>query len=69
MEINRAMFGALAIAGVVASGGGAYLASRHNAASAQPTPANLATATGVVTETENAIAPPPATVPTEPVPR
>ena len=30
MEINRAAFGALAVFGVVAAGGGAYLANRHN---------------------------------------
>ena len=30
MEINRAAFGALAVIGVVAAGGGAYLANRHN---------------------------------------
>ena len=29
MEINRAGFGALAVAGIVAAGGGAYLANRH----------------------------------------
>ena len=30
MEINRAAFGALAVFGIVAAGGGAYLANRHN---------------------------------------
>ena len=30
MDINRAGFGALAVAGIVAAGGGAYLANRHN---------------------------------------
>ncbi len=39
MEINRAAFGALAVIGIVAAGGGAYLANRHNEAElAQPAP-------------------------------
>lgn len=64
MEVNRAAFGALAVVGVLAAGGGAYLANRHNApvveqpASASPTPV-----AGLVTETENSIATPPAAAP------
>jgi hypothetical protein len=61
MEINRAAFGALAVIGVVAAGGGAYLANRHNeAALVQPAPMYAAPAEGVVTETENTIATAPA---------
>ncbi|RPI52651.1 MAG: TrbI/VirB10 family protein [Acidobacteria bacterium] len=61
MEINRAAFGALAVIGVVAAGGGAYLANRHNeAALVQPASMYAAPAEGVVTETENTIATAPA---------
>ena len=58
MEINRAAFGALAVFGIVAAGGGAYLANRHNdvpTESARLYPAPVASA---VTETENSIATP-----------
>ncbi len=58
MEINRAAFGALAVFGIVAAGGGAYLANRHNDAAMQQAPMSQAPATGAVTETENAIATP-----------
>ena len=61
MEINRAAFGALAIIGVVAAGGGAYLANRHNEADmVQAAPMYAVPAGGVVTETENAISSAPA---------
>jgi len=61
MDINRAAFGALALAGVVAAGGGAYLANRHNQAEvAQPGQVYAAAPEGAVTETENTIAPVPA---------
>ena len=56
MEINRAAFGALAVFGVVAAGGGAYLANRHNDAAMQPAPPYPAPAMSAVTETENSIA-------------
>ena len=58
MEINRAAFGALAVFGIVAAGGGAYLANRHNDAAMQQAPISLAPATSAVTETENTIAKP-----------
>ena len=66
MEINRAAFGALAVFGVVAAGGGAYLANRHNDAAMQPAPVSSAPATSAVTETENSIATPAVAV--EPAP-
>jgi hypothetical protein len=66
MEINRAAFGALAVFGIVAAGGGAYLANRHNDAAMQPAPISSAPATTAVTETENNIATP--TVAVEPAP-
>ena len=59
MEINRAAFGALAVVGIMAAGGGAYLANRHN----QPVimqPLYPAPAAGMVTETENTIGTAPA---------
>ncbi len=62
MEINRAAFGALAVIGVVAAGGGAYLANRHNdpvPVMVQPASFHSAPTPGVVTETENTIAPAP----------
>jgi hypothetical protein len=59
MEINRAGFGALAVIGVVAAGGGAYLATlQNNAAVAPPATVSTASADGAVTETENSIAAP-----------
>ena len=67
MEINRAAFGALAVFGVVAAGGGAYLANRHNDAAIQPAPLYPAPAMSAVTETENSIATPPAAA-VEPAP-
>ena len=66
MEINRAAFGALAVFGIVAAGGGAYLANRHNDAAMQPAPVYSAPATSAVTETENSIATPAVAV--EPAP-
>lgn len=60
MEINRAAFGALAVFGIVAAGGGAYLANRHNEAAMQPVPLYTAPAASAVTETENSIATAPA---------
>ena len=60
MEINRAAFGALAVFGVVAAGGGAYLANRHNDAALQQAPLYAAPAVTAVTETENSIAAAPA---------
>ena len=60
MEINRAAFGALAVFGIVAAGGGAYLANRHNDAARQPVPLYPAPAASAVTETENSIAAAPA---------
>ena len=69
MEINRAAFGALAVFGVVAAGGGAYLANRHNdAALVQPAPLYPAPAAGLVTETENSIATTPAAIAMDPAP-
>jgi hypothetical protein len=74
MEINRAAFGALAVMGIVAAGGGAYLANRHNDAAIVQAPVYPMPLTGVVTETENSIAAVPAaepsvskSVPPEPV--
>jgi hypothetical protein len=60
MDINRAAFGALAVFGIVAAGGGAYLANRHNDAVMQPVPMYPAPVTSAVTETENSIATAPA---------
>ena len=60
MEINRAAFGALAVFGVVAAGGGAYLANRHNEVAMQPVTTYPAATTSAVTETENTIATAPA---------
>ena len=62
MEINRAAFGALAVFGIVAAGGGAYLANRHNDAATQPAPLYQGPAVNAVTETENSIAMPAAAV-------
>lgn len=68
MEINRAAFGALAVVGIVAAGGGAYVANRHNEAElVQPAPMYAVPTAGVVTETENTIATPAAAV--EPAPQ
>jgi hypothetical protein len=58
MEINRAAFGALAVFGIVAAGGGAYLANRHNDAAMEQAPLYPAPAANAVTETENSIATP-----------
>jgi hypothetical protein len=66
MEINRAAFGALAVIGIVAGGGGAYLANRHNVADTPPAPLYATPTTSAVTETENAIVAPGSTV--EPAP-
>lgn len=66
MEINRAAFGALAIFGIVAAGGGAYMANRHNDAPTEQVQEYQAPATSPVTETENTIVTPAATV--EPAP-
>jgi hypothetical protein len=69
MEINRAAFGALAVFGVAAAGGGAYLANRHNdAALVQSAPLYSAPAAGIVTETENSIATTPAALAVTPAP-
>ena len=57
MEFNRAAFGALAVFGIVAAGGGAYMANRHNDAALQSAPLYTAPVSAV-TETENSIAPP-----------
>jgi hypothetical protein len=68
MEINRAAFGALAVIGIVAAGGGAYLANRHNEADmVSAAPAFAVPAAGAVTETENTIASVPAAI--EPAPQ
>ena len=66
MEINRAAFGALAVFGIVAAGGGAYLANRDNDVAMQPVPLHSTPAASAVTETENSIALPAAAV--EPAP-
>ncbi len=69
MDINRAAFGALAVVGIVAAGGGAYLANRHNEAElVQPAPMYAVPTAGVVTETENTIANAPAAA-VEPAPQ
>ncbi len=61
MEINRAAFGALAVFGIVAAGGGAYLANRHNDAAMQPVALLCQSPrSSAVTETENTIMTPPA---------
>jgi hypothetical protein len=60
MEINRAAFGALAVFGVVAAGGGAYLANRHNDAAMDQVAHYPAPAVSAVTETEAAITTAPA---------
>ena len=62
MEINRAAFGALAIIGVVAAGGGAYVANRQNEpVEMRPAAVDPKAASSAVTETENSIATVPAT--------
>lgn len=66
MEINRAAFGALAVFGIVAAGGGAYLANRDNDAATQTAQVSSAPATSAVTETENSIGTPAVAV--EPAP-
>ena len=59
MEINRAAFGALAVFGVVAASGGAYLANRPS----EPVLVqSAAPAAGLVTETENSIGTTPAAI-------
>jgi hypothetical protein len=58
MEINRAAFGALAVFGIVAAGGGAYLANRHNDTAVQAVPLYSTPESSAVTETENSIATP-----------
>ena len=69
MEINRAAFGALAVVGMFAAGGGAYLANRHNEAELiQPAPMYAVPTAGVVTETENTITNAPAAA-VEPAPQ
>jgi hypothetical protein len=67
MEINRAAFGALAVFGIVAAGGGAYLANRHNDTATESAPTYQAPATAAVTETENSIATPAVAVQPAPV--
>lgn len=62
MEINRAAFGALAVFGVVAAGGGAYLANQHNEVALEPVATYPTATTSAVTETENTIATAPAAV-------
>jgi hypothetical protein len=63
MEINRAAFGALAVLGVVAAGGGAYLANRHNETAMPHAQTAAMPVAGVVTETETTIADVPAPAP------
>ena len=60
MEINRAVFGALAVFGVVAAGGGAYLANHHNDTAMDQVAHYPVPAVSAVTETENAITTAPA---------
>jgi hypothetical protein len=71
MLTNRAALGALAIVGVLAAGGGAYLAGRQHPVSDNQTATthdvNLPAAPGAVTETENSLAPVPAKVDPAPV--
>ena len=56
------------VVGIVAAGGGAYVANRHNEAElVQPAPMLAVPTAGVVTETENTIATPAAAV--EPAPQ
>jgi hypothetical protein len=61
MLTNRAALGAVVLAGVVAAGGGAYLAGHRSAADNQATSTQDVTlpAAGAVTETENSLAPAP----------
>ena len=69
MEINRAAFGALAVVGIVAAAGGAYMANRHNEAElVQTAPMQAAPAGNAVTETENTITSAPAAA-VEPAPQ
>ena len=66
MLTNRAALGALALVGVLAAGGGAYIAGRqHPVTDSQTATAhdvNLPSAPGAVTETENSLVPAPAQV-------
>jgi type IV secretory pathway VirB10-like protein len=66
MDINRAAFGALAVFGIVAAGGGAYLANRHNDAAMETAPQSASPVASAVTETENSIATP--AIATQPAP-
>src|SRR5688500_13599208 len=66
MEINRAAFGALAVFGIAAAGGGAYLANRHNDAAVETAPQYASPVASAVTETENSIATP--AIATQPAP-
>jgi type IV secretory pathway VirB10-like protein len=67
MFTNRAALAALAVVGVVAAGGGAYIASRQHPAPESPSVAardvNLPSGPSAVTETENSLAPAPEPVP------
>lgn len=63
MDFNRATLGALITVGVVAAGGGAYIANRQSAVPpAEPQSITLPAVAGSVNETENSIATLPAPV-------
>ncbi|HTG90344.1 MAG TPA: hypothetical protein VL914_09105 [Vicinamibacterales bacterium] len=69
MEIKPAALGAIAVIGLAAAGGGAYLAVQHNGSdSAQPVPMYAASTGNAVTETENSITSAPAAA-VEPAPQ
>jgi hypothetical protein len=74
MLTNRAALGALAVVGVVAAGGGAYVANRAHPALDTPTQmgsahdVNLPSGSGAVTETENSLTTAPAVTETPATP-
>lgn len=72
MEINRLVFGGLIVGCLAAAGGGAYLATRHNAqetqGAAQASPAPAAPAGQPVTASEGVLTPEPAAAAPAPAP-
>jgi hypothetical protein len=67
MDISRATLGTLAVAGVIAAGGGAYIAGRQSPAVETQAVSAPEPVSGMVTETENSVVLPPSAVTIEPV--
>ncbi len=71
MLINKVVFGGLILACLTAAGGGAYLATRHNATPVVAAPSSVApgaAASQAVTASEGVLTPEPAAVPAPPSP-